>query len=211
MTAERQHFSAAEVVRAALIAWAQRIMGEVAPRTVDVANTEEGQGSTLPTISLAWGSTEEIDDTADEEVYEDGRAVWRLHYEDAAFGFMFRANDPAEADYFAHYFATRAKLEAMKSNTEGNPVLHLRVTFTGGIERTVRMYLDGRVQNESGDDAHLRGLYTYRVPGSVTYPVMAVEDHDNATGVMTVVLVINGHEVRLVDIEAAEAAAQEES
>ena len=207
MSAERQHYSASEIVREALRSWAAELLNGIAPAAFTVGTADPSEGETIPTLGIAWGAVDTVDSVPfDEEVFEgelpaDARGVWRLHTEDVALAFVWRANTPEDADFFAHEFATRAKLAAMESNDEGSPVLHFSVTYAGGMSRTGRLYLDGPVIPEASEEALLRSLYTFRVPGSVVYPVMRVENAGEATGQMSVILVINGKTTALSSLE----------
>lgn len=203
--------SSHNIVRAALKAWAESLMADVAPPVCVVGETAEGEGEavSLPTLGIGWGQVDEFEAVpAVEDIYDDedpampARGVWRLHYEDAQVRFSWNASSAESADLFAHVFFTRAKVAAAKSNPEGSPVLHIRVSFAG-VERTCKLYFDGKTVPETTENSLLRGLYTFGVTGTVTYPVMHIEDPGMgfATGRMSVVVDVDGVLTSLDDLE----------
>lgn len=191
--ADRRLYSASEVVRAGLRAWAEELVRDIVPATIVVGELEgPGEAYELPVLGLAWGQASEVDATPfDEETLPDGRGVWRLHFEEVDGAFIWHGTTPEEADYFAAEFGRRATHAARRSNRLGSRVLHFAVE-TDGIVRTAKLYLDGRIVPESPQDGALRGLYRYRVPFTVAYPVMAVETPAERTGLMRIVVNVAG-------------------
>lgn len=181
-------------------------MAAIAPATLTVGETQEaGEVTVLDTLGLAWGSTVEGGTRPEElDAFDDGRGVWLLHEEEAELAFVWRGTTPEDADFFAHQFVKLATRAACRSNPSGNRVLHFAIEIDG-VARTARLYLDGRIVPDagSGSDNALRSLYTFRVPGSVVYPVLDVESLDDATGLMNVVLEVNGQRTALADITEA--------
>lgn len=189
--------SAAMAVRRALQEWAHERVAGLLEATVAAGPGEAGAPVAPPTLTLDWGGTTvlgsrpvDIDDDA-------GAGVWLLHHEDVALAFVWRCNSLDLADLFAHEFVREATLAAVASNDDGNRVLH----FTAEVDGQAfggKLYLDGAVVPERTDENMTRSLYTYRVPGTVTYPVLAVEQE--ATGVMNIVVTINGTTYSLEEI-----------
>lgn len=172
-------WSAAQSVRNALQEWAQSLVGDLfSAATVAGGPLEPGQVPALPTLGLEWGSTR-VEHSR--PVDDDG--LWLLHYEDVDLAFVWRANDLEQADLFAHTFAARAAAAAMASNDDGNRVLHFAVG-----DQAAKLYLDGAVTPVAADENLTRGLYTYRVPGAVSYPVVEAFAEDAA--LMNIVVVI---------------------
>lgn len=199
--------SAAQSVRDALRTWALELVADVLPAaTVEGGPVEAGAAPSLPTLGLDWGATtveaSRPTDVEEENDETTGQGVWLLHYESVQMGFVWRATTPEDADLFAHEFATRAALAAVRSNGGGNRVLHFGVSL-GDDDRTAKLYLSGEVVPERRDENVTRSLYTYRVPGSVSYPVYAVESESDATGLMAIVVTINGTSYELAEIVEA--------
>ncbi len=193
-------FSAAQSVRDALQTWAQSLVADLLPQaTVEGGPAEAGQAPALPTLSLDWGATrtERVRPT---DGVESLRGVWLLQYEDVDLAFIWRATSLEDADLFAHEFAARAALAALRSNDEGNRVLHFDVTL-GDLTRTAKLYLGGEVVPVQPAENVTRSLYTYRVPGSVAYPVYFAEPDSDPTGLMNVIVIINGTSYPLAQFE----------
>lgn len=188
--------SASQTVRDALRAWALGLVADVLPAsTVEGGPVGAGEAPDLPTLGIDWGATTVVQaqpyDVEDENDQDTGAGVWLLHYEEVQLGFVWRATTPEDADLFAHEFAARAALAAMASNDDGQRVLHFDVSI-GDATRTAKLYLGGEIVPVRLDENATRSLYTFRVPGAVSYPVYAVESPSDATGLMHVVVTING-------------------
>lgn len=189
-------FAASQIVRDALQLWAQSKVADLLPQsTFEGGPVEAGAAPALPTLGLDWGATEvsgsRSTDIEEEIDLDTGAGVWLVHYEDVELAFVWRATNPEDADLFAHEFAVRAAREARESNEEGSRVLHFDVTI-GGLTRTAKLYLSGEVVPVRPDENATRSLYTFRVPGSVSYPVIDVESPDDATGLMNITVVLDG-------------------
>ena len=189
-------FSATQIVRDALQLWAMSLVADLYPAsTVEGGPVEPGQAPALPTLGLDWGTTEASGgrsvDIPEEVDLATGAGTWLVHYEDVELAFIWRATAPEQADLFAHTFANRAARAARDSNEDGQRVLHFDVEI-GDATRTAKLYLSGEVVPVRTEENVARGLYTFRVPGSVAYPVIDVESPQDATGLMNIVVVIGG-------------------
>lgn len=192
--------SATQIVRLALQAWAHDLLCDLFEAvTVEGGPVLAGEAPPLPTLGLEWGGTKVHGRVVDEEVLAGG-AVLRLWYEDVDIAFVWRATTPEQADLFAHEFATRAARDAMLSNPDGNRVLSFEIELAPDVIRDAKLYLDGSVVPAKAEENATRSLYTFRVAGAVSYPVIRVEH----LGVMNLVVVINGHRFELADFEEAQ-------
>lgn len=194
--------SAEGVVRGALADWARGLVADIMPAaTVEGGPVEAGAAPDLPTLGVEWGRAQLLHvQPVDVPISEGNDArIWFLGYEDVPLAFVWRAATPDDADFFAHEFARRAALAAMESNDDGNRVLHFEAQL-GEVARTGKLYLDGIVAPEKPDENVTRSLYTYRVPGSVSYPSYAAESPGAETGLMNITVVINGKSFELAEI-----------
>jgi hypothetical protein len=201
--------SATQVVRDALQEWAQGLMSDLIPEvSVEGGPVVAGDSPDMPTLGIEWGTTQVIHarpyDVAAENNLATGQGVWLLQYEEVELAFVWRANTPELSDLFAHEFGTRAALEAVASNEDGNRVLHFEVEI-GDATRTGKLYLGGEVVPVNPADNASRSLYTFRVPGTVTYPVFRVEPEAEATGLLNIIVIINGTSYELAAIPDPEA------
>ena len=199
-------YSAAQVVRDALHAWAHGLLADLfEAATVEGGPVLAGEAPPLPTLGIDWGSTSvtgRVVDEIEEGCEELPQGVLRLWYEDVELGFVWRSSSPEQADLFAHEFVTRAALEAITSNPDGNRVLHFELEFAPGVVRGAKLYLDGSVVPVRPEDNATRSLYTFRVSGAVAYPVMRPAYE---LGTMSVVVIINGERYALADLEDSNA------
>jgi len=189
-------FAASQIIRDALQLWAQSKVADLLPQsTIEGGPVVAGDAPALPTLGLDWGSTSvegsRSMDVEEETDLDTGAGTWLVHYEDVEIAFVWRAANPEDADLFAHEFAIRAAREARESNEEGSRVLHFDVTL-GGLTRTAKLYLSGEVVPVRPEENATRSLYTFRVPGSVSYPVYEVESPSDATGLMNIIVQLGG-------------------
>lgn len=189
--------SAAQVVREALQEWAHGLLADLFEAVVLAGPVVAGEAPALPTLGLDWGATQVNGRIVEEESPAEGTGTFRLWYEDVDLAFIWRATTPEQADLFAHEFVTRAATEAMQSNPDGNRVLSFDLEFGPGVTRGAKLYLEGSVVPVRPEENATRSLYTFRVAGAVSYPVVRVE----YLGVMKVVVIINGERFELADME----------
>ena len=194
--------SSANIVRAGLMAWATALMADVIADLTGVAGpAEAGEVTPLPSVGIEWAAPTVTNTRPQPEIIDEtfGVTAWHMHDEEAAMAFVWRAKTIDDADLIAAEFVGRALLDAIRSNTGGDRVLHFTETI-GSASRGGKLYLDGSVDPVPQDDAQTRALYRVRVPATVVYPVFHVEA--DPTGLMDVQVVINGVTYLIPDPEA---------